>query len=441
MTKRTRQRRLAQAALASASAMLLAGCLSDGGSSGGGSGGNAEDSTVEIMYGFQNQQSEEFQKSLQSFMDQEGIDIKFSSTPDFDKLIRSRVAGNNLPDIAIFPQPGITLDIARSGKLADLTTLPGYEAATKDVVPGIIDAATDADGKVYAAPVNISVKSLVWYPKKEFAAAGYKIPKTHDELLALTDQIKADGVAPWCVGIEAQGATGWAATDWIEDYVLRVGGTEGYDKWVKHEIPFDDPMVKEAFDTVGNIWFTEGNVFGGSKSIASNAVLTSANPMFDSPPKCFLHRQASFLAQPGSFPDDVVQQLDERAGVFQLPPMKAGDPAAILGGGDLAGLFNQEDENAKKVIEFILGPDYPGSPKGGGFISPHTSFDLSVQPNQTMKDISKIAYSADNFRFDGSDQMPGEVGAGSFWREMVAWSGGKSTDDTLKAIEGTWPAS
>lgn len=438
-----RKRRLAHAALAGASALLLAGCLSSGGSSGG--GGNAKDSTVEIMYGFSNQQSDDFKASMKDFLDKEGINVKFSPTPDFDKLIRSRVAGNNLPDIAIFPQPGITLDIARSGKLADLTTLPGYADATKDDVPGIIDAAT-ANGKVYAAPMSISVKSLVWYPKKPFEDAGYKVPKTQAELLALTNQIKADGHTPWCVGIEAAAATGWAATDWVEDYVLRYGGPETYDKWVKHQIPFNDPVVKKALDAIGKIWFTPGNVLGGRKAINSNAVLTSGNPMFDTPPKCYLHRQASFLAQPGSFPDAVVKNLDQRAGVFELPPNNAGDPASIMGGGDLAGLFNQKDKNSQKVLQYMIGPDYKGYPKAstggsGGFISPHKSYDLSLQPNQTMRDISKIAYSADNFRFDGSDSMPGEVGAGSFWREMVSWVGGKSTSDTLDAIEQSWPSS
>ncbi|HYO38547.1 MAG TPA: ABC transporter substrate-binding protein [Nocardioidaceae bacterium] len=442
MTKKTRQRRLAQMALASASAMLLAGCLSEGGGeSGAGGGGGSDDGTVEIMYGFANEQSDAFKASLQPYFDKEGIDVKFSSTPDFDKLVRSRVAGNNLPDIAIFPQPGITLDIAKSGKLADLKTkLPNYDTATANVVPGIIDAAT-SEGKVYAAPISISVKSLVWYPKQAFEKAGYKAPKTHAELLALTEQIKADGITPWCVGVESGPGTGWAATDWVEDYVLRIAGPEGYDQWVKHEIPFNDPQIKEALDAIGEIWFTEGNVLGGRKAIASTAVLTAGNPMFETPPKCMLHRQASFLAQPGSFPQDVVDKLDERAGVFQLPPMEAGDPVTIMGGGDLAGLFNQDDPDAQKVLEYLIGPDNPGQPEGGGFISPHKNYDLSKQPNQTMRDISKIAYGADDFRFDGSDSMPGEVGAGSFWREMVAWSGGKSTDDTLSAIEGTWPAS
>lgn len=39
-------------------------------------------------------------------------------------------------------------------------------------------------------------KSLVWYNTKEFEAAGYEIPETYDELLALSDQMVEDGVAP-----------------------------------------------------------------------------------------------------------------------------------------------------------------------------------------------------------------------------------------------------
>src|SRR4051812_45945476 len=208
-----RKRRLAHAALAGASALLLAGCLSSGGSSGG---GNAKDSTVEIMYGFSNQQSDDFKASMKDFLSKEGINVKFSPTPDFDKLIRSRVAGNNLPDVAIFPQPGITLDIAKSGKLTDLTTVLDKSQYTKDKM-FLFDSASDSAGKVYAVPFSVSVKSLVWYPKKPFNAGGYKIPKSEAELLALTDKMRSDGKTPWCVGIESAAATGWPATDWMED--------------------------------------------------------------------------------------------------------------------------------------------------------------------------------------------------------------------------------
>ncbi len=75
-------------------------------------------------------------------------------------------------------------------------------------------------------------KELVWYPKAEFDEAGYKVPTTWDEMMALTDQIANDGDTPWCIGIESGAATGWPMTDWIEDVMLRTTSPENYDKWV-----------------------------------------------------------------------------------------------------------------------------------------------------------------------------------------------------------------
>ena len=43
-------------------------------------------------------------------------------------------------------------------------------------------------------------------------------------------------------------------------------------------------------------------------------------------------------------------------------------------------------------------------------------------------------------RFDASDLMPGVVGTGSFWTEMVNWIGGQSSlDEALDNIEASWP--
>ena len=106
---------------------------------------------------------------------------------------------------------------------------------------------------------------MVWYPKAAFDAAGYKVPETWDEMLALSDQIVADGSTPWCVGFESGGATGWPATDWMEDIMLRTAGTDTYDKWVAHEIPFNDPAVEHAGEVFGDIMFHEGYVLGGAE--------------------------------------------------------------------------------------------------------------------------------------------------------------------------------
>ena len=87
------------------------------------------------------------------------------------------------------------------------------------------------------------LKSIVWYPVDAFADNGYEVPTTYEELIALSDQIVADGNGnPFCIGIESGDATGWPATDWMEDIVLRTAGGEVYDQWVNHEIPFNDPQ-------------------------------------------------------------------------------------------------------------------------------------------------------------------------------------------------------
>jgi alpha-glucoside transport system substrate-binding protein len=212
-----RWRRLFQGFAVATVAMLFASaCLSESGGGGGSSGKSGSgDKQIEIMYGFGGDQSKGFVGAMKQFESSSGIKIKFTdASQSFDTLIRPRVQGNNPPDIALFPQPGLMLDFAKQGKLQDLSSMLDINSLKSQLVPGVLDVGT-LDGKVYGFPVNFSVKSLVWYPKKAFEAKGYKVPTTIAELEALTNQIKADGTTPWCVGIESAGATGWVATDWV----------------------------------------------------------------------------------------------------------------------------------------------------------------------------------------------------------------------------------
>jgi alpha-glucoside transport system substrate-binding protein len=160
--------------------------------------------------------------------------------------------------------------------------------------------------------------------------------------------------------------------------------------------------------------------------------------MFDNPPKCFMHRQGNFITQKGFFPEKIRTAMDAEVGVFQLPGTTEQD-RPVLGGGDLAGAFSNDDAT-KKVMSFITSDKWNGGTQEGSFISPHKTFDLSQYPDETTKKVAQLAYQATVFRFDGSDQMPGAVGAGSFWKGMVAWvSGQKSRDQVLNDIEASWP--
>jgi alpha-glucoside transport system substrate-binding protein len=438
-----RWRRLFQGFAVAAVAMLFASaCLSEEGGGGGGGGGQEGegDGQIEIMYGFGGDQSKGFEGAMKQFSDSSGVTIKFTdASQSFDTLIRPRVQGNNPPDIALFPQPGLMLDFARQGKLQDLSGMIDLERVRGALIPGALDTGT-VDGKVYGVIASMNVKSLVWYPKKAFEAKGYTVPTTIAELETLTNQIKADGTSPWCVGMESAAATGWVATDWIEDFVLRYGGPEKYDQWVRHEIPFNDPVVVQAAQEFEKLALTEGNVFGGRKGVVSNAFATAMNPMFQDPPRCFLHRQGNFITQKGFITEKVRANLDEEVGVFQLPGTDAASKPLLIGG-DLAGAFSN-DADTKKAMEYITSPTFAFSNiAASSYLSPYKEFDLSKYEDTTTEEIAKLAYGSTVARFDGSDTMPGAVGAGTFWRGMTAWvSGQKSLDEALKDIEDSWPS-
>jgi alpha-glucoside transport system substrate-binding protein len=423
-----------------AAALTASACLSSGGGGGGGGGGSKNSKTVEIVFGFGGSQSKGFRDALKSFQQTSGITIKFTeASQSFDTLIRTRVQANNLPDIALFPQPGILHDFIKQGKMDDLSSVLDVSKLQSDEVPGVLEAGKDSD-KFYGVPVSMNVKSLVFYPKKAWSAAGYPIPKTQQELTDLTNKIKSDGKTPWCFGIESSAATGWPATDWIEDYMLRIGGPDTYDKWVKHEIPFNDPSVKQAAQAMEAMVLAPGNVLGGRKGVASTAFATAGNPMFANPPKCWMLKQGNFITQKGFFPDKIVADIDNQVGVFYFPANNATD-RPVLGGGDLAAVFKNPSDAAKQVMKFMTGPDFPGWSEDAGFLSPRKDYSLDKYKSALTKQIVQIGTNATVFRFDGSDQMPGAVGSGSFWKGMVAWiSGQKDLDTTLKDIDQSWPS-
>jgi alpha-glucoside transport system substrate-binding protein len=297
------------------------------------------------------------------------------------------------------------------------------------------------EGEHYGLPTNINLKSMVWYPKDDFDAAGYTVPTTYDELIALSDQIVADGGTPWCVGFESDVATGWPATDWMEDIMLRTAGPEVYDQWVNHEIPFNDPAVIQAGEVFGEIMFTEGYVLGGAEQTASINFGDAPTPMFDDPPKCWLHRQASFIN--AFFPEGTEAGVDYDW--FPFPPI---DQEGTLFAGELAVAF----ANRPEVVDFLtrfMSEDVQcaqGGDPGLGRISPNVNVGADCYANPILADASEVlttALSGGTGRFDASDMMPPEVGSGSFWTGMIQYmqEGPDSLEGVLEEIEASWPAS
>ncbi|MFP5254842.1 MAG: ABC transporter substrate-binding protein [Acidimicrobiia bacterium] len=425
--------------VAGALALLLvsgAACTADDDDAGGGGGGGGG-GTVSISGPETGAEADGFQAALDAFGEESGIEVTYSGSRDFESQIRVAAEGDNLPDLAVIPQPGLVAELADSITPVPQSTLDAHEDSYDPYLWELVTV----DGAVLGVPNKADLKSLVWYSPSVFDENGYEIPETWDELMALQDQMKSDGITPWCIGIESGEATGWPLTDWMEDLMLRVHGPEVYDQWVAHEIPFNDPKVREVAAMIEEIWFTDGNVLGGRQSIASTGFAQAGLPVVDG--ECGMHRQANFYA--ANFADadpDIEFGPDGDVSTFYLPTISDEFGQVTLSGGTYIVAFN-DDEDTLATLEFLASEQYANErieADFGGFLSPNQKHDTSLYSSGLDQTMADVLVNADPVRFDGSDNMPSEVGAGTFWREGTNWVlGTNDLDAFLDAVEASWP--
>ncbi len=378
---------------------------------------------------------------LSHFASATGADVIYTGSDGFEQQILIDAEAGSAPNVAVFPQPGLAADMASRGQLFPLPEgsadwiRDNYAAGQSWVDLGTY---ADADGndQLYGFFYNVNLKSIVWYNPENFEDAGYEVPETFEDLKALTEQIVADGETPWCIGLGSGPATGWPATDWVEDLMLRTQPPEVYDGWTSGEIGFSDERVQAAIEEFGWFALDDAKVSGGSAGVATTDFRDSPGGMFSSPPQCYMHRQASFAS--AFFPDDVV--VGEDADFFYLPGFAEKDLGSpVLGGGTLMAITNPSDGASALMQYFQLPVVHEMWMNMGSFLTPHTGVNLDTYADDTLRKQGEIMLNATTFRFDGSDLMPAAVGQGTFWTGMVDYTGGKSAAEVAAAIDASWP--
>ncbi len=430
------QRRLATMATVLTISLLAAACGDDKKDTGSTTSDKPfAGKTVTIFSSIRDVEADRLEAAWKPFEDATGIDIKHEGSATFEDDLKLRVDGGKSPDLAFVPQPGLLATLVKGGKVVPLTDLQA-DVEANDIAGWV--GFGSVDGKFYAPPFGANIKSLVWYSPKAFKDAGYEIPTTWQEMMDLSQKIVDDGGVPWCVGAESGGATGWVLTDWVEDVVLRTAGPATYDKWVTHEIPFNDPAIVTAVNLVGDIVKNDAFVLGGSESIPSTSFQEAGLPLLDG--GCFMHRQANFYGN--QFPEGTTKGPDGQVNAFYLPTVKADDPKVMLGGGELITAFSDKPE-VEAVAKYLTSKEYADSRLAlGNWLTPNKKADISLVTDPLEQTFASLLATSDVFRFDGSDLMPGPVGAGTFWSEMVEWVvGNTSTEDALTAIDKSWPTS
>jgi alpha-glucoside transport system substrate-binding protein len=391
------------ASVIAAAALILVACSNNnnGGASGGGGGGG---NTVSMLVVFGGDELKHFETALKPFEDANNIDVKIESNRDANAILHTRIDGGNPPDVAGLPGPGPMAQWARDG---DLKEMP--QDVKDTLASDYSDTYTSAgsvDGKLVGIFAKVSLKGLIWYNPKAFQAAGYQVPTDDASFQALVDKIANDGPPPWGIGLESGAATGWPATDWIEDFMVRQSGPDKYDEWWQGKLKFSSPEVKAAFEAFGKWATDEKYTFGGPNKELTLAFGNSGDCMFADKPQCYLVHQGSFMSGffETNFPDKA--KAGETYDYFMMPGQQFN---AITNSGDVFGMFNDTDA-AKKLMAYLVSKDFQEAwVKTGGVLSANKNVSPDTYPDETGKRAAQDLANAEIIRYDASDLMPSSL--------------------------------
>jgi alpha-glucoside transport system substrate-binding protein len=366
---------------------------------------------------------------LQPFETATGITVQYTGSKDESALLVTRVQAGNPPDVADFANPGQIAQFANQGKLQDLSQFMDMTTLKSEYSQAWLNLGT-VNGKFVAMIIKAATKGLIWYDPKVWAAKGYQIPKTWNDMITLSQQIAATGATPWCVAMESGAASGWPGTDWLEDIILRQSGEQVYNQWWQGQIPWTSPQIKQAFQTWGTIVADPKMVYGGANSMLTTNYGDVGNGLFTNPPNCYMAHQASFITSFFTSNNKGVQPVTD-FNFFPFPPFDATAPKSTEMAGDLLAMFNSTPQS-QALIKYLATPEAQAiwASIGGGYLSPNQDVPLSVYPDQLSRNAAQVLTSAQVAVFDASDQMPQQMNA-AFYKAVLNYIQTPSSLDSI----------
>lgn len=453
--------------------------------------------TVTISSSLTGTEAERFEASVAEFESCTGINIEHTGTTELRSQLLNGSGANlstssgaspssqdnpeNLPDLAIVPQPAMVAELVDTGVVHPLP----------NKVNSNVEAGWDRHwiqvgihaSVPYGAPLMVSLKSLVWYSPDAFKKAGYEVPGTWAELEALTSKIRSDhpdgSVTPWCVGAADGESTGWVLTDWLEDALLATQGPGVYETWASHRSPVDSPNAVEALGAVNSLVLDNGRVAGGRGSVISRTPVQAGAELVKG--SCLmLHASSSFESR---FPERTV--ITDAAGAnpvtVQAPrptasatasgatgatasakgtagaTTQAGSagtkvsafvtPAAdrgsdsVLVGTDYLVAFTRSDA-VSAVMEYLTSQEWARTRMAlGGMATANQGVDPDLAPSDVGRRATRMLQSRQTtVEMDASDSMPVGVGSSALWVGLSRWATGTVTPkEALKQAEAAWP--
>jgi alpha-glucoside transport system substrate-binding protein len=385
-------------------ALAAVGCGGDDG--GGGTAKGDGQLTVFSLWGGSEQEA--FQKVLTQFTKNTGIKTKYESARDFLPVIRTRLAAGNPPEVAIIPRPGVVAELARDDSLIPLEDLGLDPDKINENYSDTWTSLATVDDKLYGVVAKANSKSLIWYKPTSFQQNGFQIPKTWDELMTITEKYKSMGKDPWAVGAQGRDNS-WTLTDWFENIYARQAGKDNYTKLFNGDLAFNDQTVKDTLNTMTSV-INDKYVAGGIDTALAIGFVDGIGRVFSKNPVAEMYMEGGFVGGIALGQVNPSLKIGTDIDSFPWPEIKAENGNPLVGGGDVASAF-VNDEDAAKLIEYLSTPEAGDIwVSTGAIASPNEGVSASDYPNELVSKEAEQLKSAESFLFDGSDLLPGTLG-------------------------------
>lgn len=402
-------------------------------------GGGQTGGTVHVLGTWAGSEQDSFMAMVKPFEDRTGIKVSYEGTRDLNAVLTTRTQAGNPPELAGLPGPGQMAEFAKSGKLVALDNILDTSAmkdqyATDLLKLGQVDSSGKiGSGKQYSIFIKTALKGLVWYDPKNFQAKGYQVPTSWSQLNSLSQQIASGGTTPWCIGLESGSASGWPGSDWVKEIVLSQAGPSVYDKWWQGQQKWTSAEVKQAWQTWGNqiLGANAANVYGGKQYMVSTNFGDAGQPLFQSPPKCYMHNQGSFITDFFTKYSTAPKPNDDFK-FFGLPDISSQNAGARVIAGDIFGMF-KDTPQSRQLIKYLTTPEAQSIwVKRGGAISPNKKVALSDYPDDLSRSIGQIMVQTTSPKFDAGDLMPTAMQS-EYWKAVLAFVNDQSQLDSILA--------
>ena len=416
-------------ALALGALVLVAACTSGGTNTTGGAG--STDVTVWVAWG--GQELTAFRDVLKPFESSSGVKVHITTNRDSTTQIANGIsAGTDLPDIAPGPtDPNQVKDWVSKKALKPLEGFLDMNSYTTGTYPALVNAPGGASddpyigiigGKHYLLMIKTQIKGLIWYNKKVFTGAA---PKTFDDLLAINpSQYGAQKL--FCAGFESGAASGWPASDQIDNIIMRQNDATVYTNWINGKVKFTDAPIKLGYQTFLKE-VSGANVYGGANTVLSTNFGKAGDPLFKSPPGCLFLEQATFIANffTQNFPGT-------KAGTdfdfFGHPTMGNSQyDGNINGFYDNLSMYN-DTPAARKLMQYLATSQAQQIwANDGGTLG---AIKTLTYTDPIYKRAAEIASTAKNLLVTAGDFMPSDM-RNAFWKSLLDVTNNPSSLDSV----------